>query len=104
MKKFLPVFLAAATALLLSCGGNQNTAGAAVDGKAIFESNCALCHGASGNAMLAGASDLTVCTLDTVGIRQVVANGRNTMAAFSGRLTDIEIDAVVQYVLSLRKK
>jgi len=85
-------------------GGAQPTAG--VDptlmekGKAIYEANCAACHGANGQGMppvmpaLAGNANLK----DAAMILNVVKNGRGAMPAVGAGFTEEELKAVATYI------
>ncbi|TND08236.1 MAG: cytochrome c variant [Bacteroidetes bacterium] len=91
--------------MFMSCGSHeQNNQPEAIDAKSVFESNCVLCHGGNGRAMLAGATDLTLSRLDTAGIKNVVKNGRGNMAEFGTKLTEAELEAVVKYVYAFQIK
>jgi mono/diheme cytochrome c family protein len=84
--------------------GAQPTAG--VDpalmgkGKAIYEANCAACHGANGQGMppafpaLAGNANLK----DAAMILNVVKNGRGAMPAVGAGFTEEELKAVATYI------
>ena len=89
----------------------------AADAKTNWASNCAQCHGASGNGdtkmgRMLNAMDLTdakkqasftdaqAATAIKDGIKQ---NGKTTMKAFGGKLSDDEIKALVAYVRTLKK-
>lgn len=71
-------------------------------GKLIYQSNCTNCHGASGNAMLAGAKDLTVSTLSPDETKDVIKNGRGSMQAYP-TLSDDELSGLVEYIAVLKK-
>ena len=89
----------------------------AADAKTNWANNCAQCHGASGKGdtkmgKMLSAMDLTdpkkqssftdaqATTAIRDGIKQ---NGKTTMKAFGGKLSDVEIKALVAYVRSLKK-
>ena len=89
----------------------------AADPKTNWANNCAQCHGANGkgdtkmgkmlNAMdltdpkkQASFTDAQAATAIKDGIKQ---NGKTTMKAFAGKLTDDEVKALVAYVRSLKK-
>src|SRR5215471_20989325 len=89
----------------------------AADAKTNWANNCAQCHGASGKGdtkmgKMLNAMDLTdpkkqssftdakAAAAIKDGIKQ---NGKTTMKAFGGKLTDDEIKALVAYVRSLKK-
>jgi len=89
----------------------------AADAKTNWANNCAQCHGAGGKGdtkmgKMLSAMDLTdpkkqssftdaqATTAIRDGIKQ---NGKTTMKAFGGKLSDAEIKALVAYVRSLKK-
>jgi mono/diheme cytochrome c family protein len=89
----------------------------AADAKTNWANNCAQCHGPTGNAdtkmgKILNAKDLTdpknqasftdaqATTTIKEGVKQ---NGKTTMKAFGGKLTDDEIKALVAYVRTLKK-
>lgn len=89
----------------------------AADAKTNWANNCAQCHGATGkgdtkmgkmlNAMdltdakkQASFTDAQAATAIRDGVKQ---NGKTTMKAFGGKLTDDEIKALVAYVRTLKK-
>ena len=89
----------------------------AADAKANWDANCAQCHGKSGAAdtkmgKQLNAKDLTDPKAQaafsdakaTESIKNgVKENGKTTMKAFAGKLTDDEIKALVAYVRTLKK-
>jgi cytochrome c6 len=91
--------------------------GRAADSKALWDANCAQCHGASGNANTkmgkqVGAKDLTDAKVQaaftdaqaTAAIKDgVKENGKTTMKAFAGKLSEDDIKALVAYVRTLKK-
>ena len=89
----------------------------AADAKTNWANNCAQCHGAAGKGdtkmgKMLNAADLTdpkkqasftdaqATTAIKDGVKQ---NGKTTMKAFGGKLTDDEIKALVAYVRTLKK-
>ena len=91
--------------------------GRAADAKALWAANCTPCHGASGNGdtkmgKTLGAMDLTSASKQSSftdaqamtaikdGVKQ---NGKTTMKAFGGKLSDDDIKALVAYVRTLKK-
>jgi mono/diheme cytochrome c family protein len=89
----------------------------AADPKANWANNCAQCHGPTGKGdtkmgKMLNAMDLTdpkkqasfTDAKATAAIKDgVKQNGKTTMKAFAGKLTDDEIKALVAYVRSLKK-
>jgi mono/diheme cytochrome c family protein len=89
----------------------------ASDAKTNWANNCAQCHGPTGKGdtkmgKMVGAMDLTdpkkqasfsdakASEAIKNGVKQ---NGKTTMKAFGGKLTDDEIKALVAYVRTLKK-
>jgi cytochrome c6 len=89
----------------------------AADAKANWDNNCAQCHGVTGKGdtkmgKLLNAADLTdpkkqasfTDAKATAAIKDgVKQNGKTTMKAFGGKLSDDEIKALVAYVRTLKK-
>jgi mono/diheme cytochrome c family protein len=89
----------------------------AADAKTNWANNCAQCHGPDGKAntkmgKMLSAKDLTDPKVQaeftdakaTQSIKEgVKQNGKTTMKAFGGKLTDDEIKALVAYVRALKK-
>ena len=89
----------------------------AADAKTNWANNCAQCHGPTGKGdtkmgKMVGAMDLTdpqkqasfTDAKATESIKNgVKQNGKTTMKAFGGKLSDDEIKALVAYVRSLKK-
>jgi len=89
----------------------------AADAKANWDAKCTQCHGKTGAAdtkmgKQLNAKDLTDPKVQaafsdakaTASIKNgVKENGKTTMTAFAGKLTDDEIKALVAYVRSLKK-
>jgi mono/diheme cytochrome c family protein len=104
-KTTLVAFLAAA---LLACGGpHQKPAstgnGAAPDGAAIYSVKCAICHGDDGAKETAGAKNLQVSALSKDDVSAQIRYGKGAMPPQNGVLNDAEIEAVTNYVMTLRK-
>jgi len=88
--------------LLAGCsGGTEDTAtGDAVAGEAVFDANCASCHGVGGTGGSSGP-DLTAESEEAGEIEEIVRNGEGDMPAYEGTLDDQEIADVVAYVVSI---
>ena len=71
-------------------------------GKALFQQNCAVCHGNDGKLGVNGAHDLTKSNLNTTGRVYMVTNGLGKMPAFKKTLTEEEIEQVVAYSMTLQ--
>jgi mono/diheme cytochrome c family protein len=66
--------------------------------KKFLTDKCALCHGDDGKLGLSGAKDLSVTQLPHAGIVEIIANGKNTMAAYKDALSAEQIEAVASYI------
>ena len=89
----------------------------AADAKALWAANCTPCHGAAGKGdtkmgQTLGAADLTNAKKQasftdaqaTAAIKDgVKQNGKTTMKAFGGKLSDDDIKALVAYTRTLKK-
>jgi mono/diheme cytochrome c family protein len=87
------------------------------DSKALWDANCAQCHGKDGRAdtkmgKTLSAKDLTDPKVQaaftdakaTQSIKEgVKENGKTTMKAFGGKLSDDDVKALVAYVRTLKK-
>lgn len=87
-----------------SSGGSSSVATsgggtAAVDGKAVFESNCASCHTLkAADASGSFGPNLDDLKPDAATVQKQVENGGGGMPAFKGQLSNAEIAAVAAYV------
>lgn len=77
-----------------------------LSGKQLFAIHCLACH-QGGNNIIIPEKNLRPETLEANGMKNNVAisyqiqNGKNGMPAFGGRLTDIEIEKIANYVLQM---
>lgn len=85
----------------------------AADGRQLFATNCASCHGLDGKARTPagkalGAKDLSASKLSDAEIERQITNGvqdasgKQRMPAFKSRLTAEDITALVAHVKSFR--
>ncbi|MFN8276973.1 MAG: cytochrome c [Chitinophagales bacterium] len=70
-------------------------------GKALYQSNCARCHGEAGDAQLAGAANLHTSQLPADIVREVILHGKGAMQPVEG-LSAAQVDSIAGYVISLR--
>jgi cytochrome c6 len=82
--------------------GNQVHA-SNVNGEAIFNKNCKICHGADGRLGLNGAKDLSKSVLPFNERVNIITNGRNLMTPFGKFLSATEIDSVAAFTFQLRQ-
>ena len=73
-------------------------------GKALYNAQCAVCHGSNGIAGLSGAKNLQTSQLTSEAILEIVNSGKNTMPKMENKLNEQELKALVQYVKELRIK
>jgi cytochrome c oxidase cbb3-type subunit 3 len=84
---------------------NANTAESAQLGVKSFAANCAMCHGLDGRKKYRNAADLTTSTMNPALLAPLINEGsKGKMPAFSGTLSDEEVNALTVYLLSLRGK
>lgn len=74
------------------------------NGAKIFSANCAACHKAGGNIIIAHKTlkkpGLTKYNMESIeAIVNQVRNGKKAMPAFKGRLSDRQIEDVAAYVI-----
>jgi mono/diheme cytochrome c family protein len=75
-------------------------------GRALYNQNCARCHGANGRSQTAlgrklEAADLTsddVQDMDDAKMTRVIKNGRTGMPGFGKKLTADQVASIVRYV------
>ena len=75
------------------------------NGEILFLENCNVCH-KNRNNLIIPEKNLKKEALETNGMYNLeaivyqITNGKNAMPAFGGRLTDIEIQTIAEYVLN----
>jgi len=104
MKVFLTI--AAATLLAVSLAPSALAQGA---GAATYKAKCQMCHGADGQPTPAGKS-MKAMPLNSPELKKAstasliasVTNGKAKMPAYAGKLTDVQIKEVVEYLRTLQ--
>lgn len=82
---------------------------AAEDGKALYGSKCAMCHGADGVAkkMAAGSKNFNDAawkkTETEEGITKIIKEGKGKMKGLGDKVTADQAKAIADYVLTLAK-
>ncbi len=79
----------------------METAAAGTDATALYQQNCARCHGERGGGKFGLLMKLTQVDLTEEQIRERIRNGRGRMPAFD-RLSDAQTTALVQLVDSFQ--
>lgn len=82
---------------------NANANAGLVQGKAIFEQVCAVCHGKDGALGAGGAANLAASKLTDEQKKNIILNGKGLMAAYKDQLSESDIDAVTAYINTLKK-
>nr|QUE29479.1 PetJ [Erythrotrichia longistipitata] len=104
MKKY--IYLLSSLTILATFTVTQNAFAADIEhGAQIFSANCSACHAGGKNVIMPEKtllkSALEKYDMDSVeAITQQVTNGKNAMPAFGGRLQEVDIEDVANYVLS----
>jgi mono/diheme cytochrome c family protein len=89
-------------ALTTAAGGAATTAAASTaDGKALYEANCATCHGKTGGGGFGPSLKGVQNSFSEEEEAKIIKNGQGSMPGFSGQLTDAEIAAIVAYTRTL---
>ncbi|MCF6351394.1 MAG: cytochrome c [Cyclobacteriaceae bacterium] len=73
-------------------------------GKALYNAQCTVCHGANGLAGLSGAKNLQISKKSDAEITSIINTGKSTMPKMDGKFNAQEMKALVDYVKSLRGK
>ncbi|MDH5475302.1 MAG: cytochrome c [Cyclobacteriaceae bacterium] len=72
-------------------------------GKVMFLSQCAMCHGPSGDQGLSGAKNLLTSTMKLEEVMNIITKGKNSMPKYSKSLSENEIKVITAYVMTLRE-
>jgi len=83
----------------------------AEDGAAIFKAKCAMCHGPDGSGQTAVGRSLKLRNMASTGVQKqsdaelakIITDGKGKMPAMKGKLTDVEIKALVAHIRTLKK-
>lgn len=98
--------LAIAAGASMSCGpmgGTGHAPGQArTPGEAVYNNNCAMCHGGDGDLKMSGAKDLTRSTLSREETLAIITHGKGGMLGFGNVLTPEQLGQVTDHVLTLR--
>jgi mono/diheme cytochrome c family protein len=83
----------------------------AADGAATFKAKCAMCHGPDGAGQTAMGKNLKLRDLRSAEVQKQtdaelvkwITDGKGKMPAYKGKLTPVEINAVVAFIRTLKK-
>ena len=99
---------------LTSCNENkspqQNTSSQTapqtkrINAQSLYMSKCVACHGADGKLGAAGAKNLAETKLSVDEVKHQIINGKGAMPPFGNQLSEEEIQAIADYVLTELKK
>ena len=67
------------------------------DTQQLFKQKCSLCHAIDKKKL---GPAVTSMSRDAESLRQAITKGRNAMPAFEGKLTKVEINGLVNYLLT----
>ncbi|MDX5346059.1 MAG: SirB2 family protein [Hymenobacteraceae bacterium] len=70
--------------------------------KAIYQQQCAVCHGNDGRKGLGNAKDLTKSSMSQQARIDLITKGKGLMPPFKGKLSDQEIEAVAAYTATIK--
>lgn len=110
------IFSISSVLLLIAAGSSVAQASTQSLGQQVFEQRCSLCHGATGEGdgrlskliQTPAPANLTRSKLQPQKLREVIHNGAaaigrsSKMPAWGSILMDKELEALLEYVLSLR--
>lgn len=95
------IWVAVMAVLATSCSGNTD----GLVGQDLFERTCAVCHGDGGEgstnrpALNQGSN---AATLTDEQIRGVISVGPGAMPSFASRLSDEQVDSLIEYLRQLQ--
>ena len=109
----LVLIVSVALLVIASCGGAKTRdhypVRATEDGpidfalvKKLYDVKCALCHGSDGAQQFAGAKNLSESTLPKVDVVLRIKEGKGSMPPHKDVLTEEQIDAIADFVMTLR--
>jgi len=83
---------------------NTTTADPAVAARTLYTDNCVSCHGAGGDAMIAGAKNLKTTQLTDDQLKDIISHGKpgTSMNGYS-TLSDDQLNGLVAYIKTLKQ-
>jgi mono/diheme cytochrome c family protein len=90
--------------LALAAASAQTPPAATLTENPVFQTNCAKCHGKTGEGHhFAGPSLVSEKTTSAYELRDIITNGKHHMPKFAGKLNPEEIDSLVQQIKASKK-
>ncbi len=71
-------------------------------GEILYKKYCKACHGKEGDLKLGGAPDLTLSTLQEEAIINILKYGKGNMVAYDRYLSEKDMKAVTDFVITLK--
>jgi mono/diheme cytochrome c family protein len=106
MSRFIPIvwlLLLATTSLVAQEPGSNST----LTSNRVFQSSCAKCHGKTATGRHFGGPSLVSEKIQSASngeLRNIIANGKGRMPKYAGKLSEAEIDTLVQQIKGLNQK
>jgi cytochrome c6 len=105
-RKVVVVLIAVAIAVI----GMPAIADSGPDGAALYKSKCAMCHGPDGSGNTPTGKAMKVRDLKSAEVKKmsdkeiatVISDGKAKMPAYKGKLSTVEIEALVDFVKKLK--
>ena len=73
-------------------------------GQDVYAKMCQSCHGTDGKAGMSGAKDLSISNLSNDEKIAIITHGKNAMISYEKSLTKEQIEAVAEYIETLKIK
>lgn len=74
----------------------------AIHGTALFDANCAYCHGSDGKGVY-GTIDLFASKTNRETMKQIIKDGKKAMPSYKDIMDDVEIDAMIEHIETMKK-
>jgi mono/diheme cytochrome c family protein len=82
---------------------NKEVAVKEINAERLFAIHCAPCHKPDGTGGISGSKNLTISQLDHASTVQFIADGKGDMMPFKDMLSKAELEALADYIETLRK-
>ena len=90
---------------LAACFGQTSLSDTPLSKNAIFQKNCAKCHGKAAEGRHFGGPSLISDKVSSADdLRRIITNGKGRMPRYASKLTSEEIDTLVLQIETLNKK